>query len=382
MGCVVQKFCVVIIVYNTDQIYKHGGIEKVMASKANYFVEHAKFNVHIITTEQELKKPCYQLNDNVEQFDLGVNYDRSRSYWSLYNIKKAIFHCLRQYQHYKQLKPDVVISPNYNFDHYWLPFILPKKTKLIKELHSSRYYEADSRKKRGFKNKIFWKLQDWIESKYDKIVVLNADEVIYRPGTNVVCIHNPVEESNSLAATASTKVIAAGRMTPVKGFEDLISAWGIVHSEFSEWQLHIYGDNYGNNKQRLQGLVEELGLSQSIQLKPSVSNFIDTMTHYSIFALSSRTECFPTVLLEALSIGMPVVSYDCPNGPRHIISHEQDGILIKNRSPYEFAQALISLIQNDKKRMVFSKNAKKNSAKFHTSTIMNQWVDLLNNINL
>lgn len=370
------------LVYNTDQIYKHGGIEKVMASKANFFVEHAKFEVHIITTEQELKEPCYQLHEKIRHFDLGINYDRSRSYWSLYNLKKGALHCLRQYKHYKKMKPDVVISPNYNFDHYWLPFILPKKTKLIKELHSSRYYEAKSRKKKGLKNKLFWKLQDWIESKYDKIVVLNTDEVTYRPGTNVVCIHNPVENSNCLATMASKKVIAAGRMTPVKGFDDLIRAWHIVHFEFPEWQLHIYGDNYGDNKQKLQGLLEQLDLSNSIQLKPSVSNFIDTMTDYSIFALSSTTECFPTVLLEALSIGLPVVSYDCPNGPRHIISHEQDGILIKERNSHKFAQALISLIQDEKKRIVFSQKAKNNSAKFHTSTIMNQWVDLLNNIKL
>ena len=369
-----------IVVYNTDQIYKHGGIEKVMATKANYLVQQPNYEVYIVTAEQESRPACYPLLESIALVDLGINYDRSKSYWSIRNMLKAVKHFWRQYKYYQKLQPDVVISPNYNFDHYWLPFLLPKKTKLLKELHSSRFYEGAQRQKRGLKNSLFWKLQDWIESKYDKVIVLNADEESYRPGTNVVIIPNPVEPSTAKAPLTSKKVIAAGRLAPVKGFDHLIEAWQLVHAKFPAWQLHIYGDDYGGTQQVLQKRIIALQLENTIQLRASVPNFVQTMLDYSIFALSSETECFPTVLLEALSVGLPLVSYDCPNGPRHIINHNQDGILVAKRKPEKLALALMTLMQDEEKRKVFGTHAQINSASFHTETIMHRWINLLNDL--
>lgn len=369
------------IVYNTDQIYQHGGIEKVMATKVNYLVHQPDYEVFVVTTEQKNHAPCYPLDTRVTLFDLQVNYDRTQSYFSFTNAKKALVHIIRQRRLYKQMQPDVIISPNYNFDHFWLPFIKPKKTKLFKEIHSSRFQEPLLRKQKGFLNWFHWKLQDWIEGKYDKVIVLNKDEALYRPHNNVVVLPNPVEPFAGSAKLDTKKVMAAGRIAPVKGFDQLIQAWALVHKQYPDWELHIYGDDYNGTTLALNDLIKTIGLQDVVQFKSSVPNLMLTMQDYSIFALSSQTECFPTVLLESLAVGLPVVSYDCPNGPRNIITNNEDGFLVTERNLSQFVGALLVLMQNNELRKQMGENARENSSRFHITTIMQQWHQLLNNDN-
>ena len=117
------------IVFNTDQIYLHGGIEKVMATKANYLVNQNKTEVYIITTEQLGNLPCYYLDPKIKLIDLNINYNRSKSYFSRENLLKAKKHFSSQRKILKELQPDIVISPNYN--NYWLPYIKNKAKILI-----------------------------------------------------------------------------------------------------------------------------------------------------------------------------------------------------------------------------------------------------------
>lgn len=368
------------IVFNTDQIYKHGGIEKVMATKVNFLVNQPDIEVYIVTTEQNNLPPCYAIDNKVQLVDLFINYNRSKSYLALENLKKAILHFRRQRKLYKKIQPDVIISPNYNFDHFWLPFILEKKTKLLKEIHNSRFLEPNQRKQKGFLNKWYWELQDWIEMKYHKVVVLNKDEASYRPYKNVVVLPNPVDAFKGEALLDKKQVMAAGRIAPVKSFDDLIKAWQIVHEKCPDWELHIYGDSYGKTIHELQKLIVSLNLEKVVQIISSVEDLTETMLDYSIFALSSETECFPTVLLEALSVGVPVVSYDCPNGPRHIITNNEDGLLVETRNPEALAKGLLVIIENEEKRKQMGNKAKKNSKRFHTINVMNQWLQVLKNL--
>lgn len=364
------------IVYNTDQIYNHGGIEKVMATKVNYFAYQPDCEVYIVTTEQSKRHPCYLLDSKVTLIDLQIDYDRNQSYFTFTNVKKALIHFIRQRRLYNKMQPDVIISPNYNFDHFWLPFIKPKNSKLIKELHSSRFFEKEKREQKGLIKKVYWKFHDWIESRYYKVVVLNADEANYRPFNNVVILPNPVEPNDNTATLDKKKVIAAGRIAPVKGFDHLIKAWQIIHQTYPDWELHIYGDSYGDTKDKLQDQINSMFLQNVIHIMSSVENLTVTMLDYSIFVLSSETECFPTVLLESLSVGLPIVSYDCPNGPRNIIDNGVDGILIKNRNPENLAEGILLLMQDEQLRFSMGKMAKKNSEKFHTASIMINWMEL------
>ena len=102
------------------------------------------------------------------------------------------------------------------------------------------------------------------------------------------------------------------------------------------------------------------------------------MKNASIFALTSASECFPMVILEALSCGLPVISYDCPHGPRNIISNNKDGILINRNDIESFAEVLENVINNFELRKEMSVNAKRNIRRFDEITVMQNWIELFN----
>lgn len=347
-----------------------------MATKANYFSTLKNFEVIILTTEQESRASCYLLDPQVKQIDLNVNYDRSKSYFTFKNLKKVYKHFLNQRKVLNIIKPDIIISANYNFDHYWLPFITQKNIKIIKEIHASGYLSSAARKTASFLGNFKWKFNDYILSQYDAVVVLNEDEKEYQRTNNVVVIPNPIVVPNIQSDLNNKKVIAAGRIAPVKGFDQLIAAWKIINTKEPEWQLHIYGENYATTKENLQRQINENNLQEVVYFKDSVDNLPEKMLNYSIYAMSSVTECFPMVLLEALSVGMPTVSYDCPNGPRNIIQNNIDGLIVENQNPAALADGLLKIIQSESLRKLLGINAKNNSYNFATEKIMNLWLNL------
>lgn len=365
------------IIFNTDQIHLHGGIEKVMATKVNYFAALPEVEVYVVTTEQKNLPPRYTLDSRVKLLDLGVDYDRTKSYFSIQNLKKAKLHYKKQKALFESLKPDAVISPNFNFDHYWLPFI-KGNAKLIKERHSSRYQEEEKRQSASFLKRLKYKLSDWVERHYHHIVVLNVDEAHYVKTGNAAVIPNPVELSSLSADMHSKKVVAAGRISPVKNFGDLIKAWSFVKAEFPDWQLEIYGEDYLGTKATLESQIRENGLEDVINFRGSSEHMLEDMSKYSIYAMTSETECFPMVLLEALSIGLPIVSYDCPNGPRNIIDNGEDGYLVKHPDVESFSMELKSLMRNLSERERLQKNAKDKVLRFSCASVMKQWQELLN----
>jgi glycosyltransferase involved in cell wall biosynthesis len=366
------------IIYNTDQVYLHGGIEKVIAEKANYMADVFGYQVFILTTEQRDEPVCYPLSNSITLIDLKINYNRKKSYFSYENVKKAIYHFIRQRKVLQQLQADALISPNYNFDFYWLPFIVKKTTK-IKELHGSRYSDYQNKKNQSFISKYRSKFNNWIFSQYSHLVVLNDSEKVYIPLKNVVVIPNPVSIPKVQAQLVNKQVIAAGRIAPVKGFDQLIAAWGEVHKQYPEWQLHIYGQDYLGTKASLVQQIMDNGMENVVFFKEPVVDLQQTLLEYSIYAMSSETECFPMVLLESLSVGVPIVSYDCPTGPRHIIKNNEDGLLVPYNDTGKLASSLIELMTDNKKRVALGRNAYKNSCRFAVDIVMLQWLLLIQN---
>lgn len=365
------------VVFSTDQIYLHGGIEKVMAEKANYFSDVCGYEVIILTCEQRGNLPCYTLSSKIQMLDLGVNYERNKSYFLPTNLLKLPKHLYRLRHALKKLNADSVIVSNFGFDYYAIPFF-NTKSKKIKEFHSSRYFEAAARKNTvSFLKGLHYKFNDWIESKYNHIVVLNRDEATFYKSNTIVVIPNPVTIPNVSAKLEAKQAIAAGRIAGVKGFDKLIEAWKIIHQVAPEWQLHLYGEDYNGTQLLLEKLVKDNCLQECVKFKGSTSNIITTFTDYSLYVMSSITECFPMVLLESLSVGLPVVSFDCPTGPKNIITDGEDGLLALNQNVDDLAKKVLFLLQNPEQRNFFGMHAKRNSLQFSTPVVMKQWINLL-----
>ena len=369
------------IVYYTDQTYLHGGIERVLANKVNFWVNEKGFETHIITSEQKGKLPCYDMADKVIFHDLAINYNRKISYFHPFNFSKVFKHFLLLKNKLKEINPDVVIVCNFAFDFYFVPFILPKITK-IKEFHSSRYFEDQLRNQnKSFLKKIYYKINDYIESKYDYLALLTKHEKQYYKSNNTVVIPNPLTNFPKKHATLTNKkVISAGRIAPVKGFEKLIRTWELVALKYPDWILEIYGEGEKGYVMSLQELISSLNLQNEVILCGSTDNMEEKMLNASIYAMTSLTECFPMVLLESLSCGLPVISFDCPNGPRNIIINNKDGLLVKNNNIDAFAIALITLMDDNELRCNMGAIGRLNIKRFESKIVMKIWEKLFNNM--
>ncbi len=366
------------ILFSTDQIYLHGGLEKVMAQKANYFADILNYEVFILTTEQKNQPACYELSSKVKLIDIAINYNREKSYFDLLNIKKIILHYKNWKKTIKKINPNVVIVCNHAFDFYWVPFF-KSEFKSIKEYHSSKYFINQTRTNSSFLNSIKNWLNDYIESKYYKIVILNKDEKHFYKSKNTVVINNPIEINNLNSSLKNKKAIAAGRIAPVKGFENLIKTWEIVVKKEPSWQIDIFGQGDLDYIHSLQKLINQANLQKHVFLKPATNDLISTMTNYSMYVMTSHTECFPMVILESLSVGLPVVTFDCPTGPRNIITNNEDGFIVENQNCIQLAEKICYLIENENIRIDFGQNAKKNSSKFNLETTMKKWIELFRN---
>jgi glycosyltransferase involved in cell wall biosynthesis len=362
------------IVFLIDQIYKYGGLEKVLTEKSSYFADEFNYSVTIITTEQREKKTCYPLSNNVSLIDIDVHYERTKSYFNIINVMKAIDHYKGLKKQIKEINPDFIILLSDAFDYYFLPYI-SNKSKILKEFHSSYYFTSieRARNKSLLKRAKFF-IRDYINSKYDYLIVLNNDEKSLLNCKNTVVIPNGITINNSEYAILEEKrAISAGRIAPVKNFEALIQAWKYVENQYPDWKLEIYGEGDKQYILQLHKLIEELKLSNSICMCGSTDHLKEKMLNSSIYVMSSITECFPMVLLEAQSCGLPIVSFDCPCGPRNIITKDNDGLLIEDQNIIKLSDGIIKLIESADIRKKMGKNAKENVKRYEFTKIMERW---------
>lgn len=166
----------------------------------------------------------------------------------------------------------------------------------------------------------------------------------------------------------------------MKNFDALVEIFSKVHPDFPDWELHFYGEDYLGTQKKIEKQIADLGLEKSVKFMEISANLKETMQHYSIYAMTSVTECFPMVLLEALSCGIPVITYDAPTGPKHIVTDQSDSFMVPYKNLDIFAEKLKLMMEDENLRKRFGKNAKKNIERFNTKKIMNQWKSLFNQL--
>src|SRR2546423_7411804 len=159
-----------------------------------------------------------------------------------------------------------------------------------------------------------------------------------------------------------------GRFTQEKGFASLIRAFGVVACKHPEWTLEIWGD--GPVREELVEVTRQHGLHDRVILPGYTSSPHERMRNADLFVLSSRTEGFPNVLCEALACGLPVVSFDCPCGPREIVRHGVDGVLVPNGDIDALAVALGEMMGDHQRRSSFASSAPEILERFGTQSVM------------
>lgn len=215
----------------------------------------------------------------------------------------------------------------------------------------------------------------------DAVVTLTAfDAEQYRtllPTVHVEAIPNAVPHLQARARPSSPRsmaVVAAGRLTPQKGFDQLIRAWAITSRGHPCWHLTIYGS--GPEKHRLEALIEELHVSHCTSLAGHVDDLSGVFANAGLFVLSSRYEGFPMVLLEAMSEAVPVVAFDCPTGPAELITDGVSGRLVPAGDTAQLATAMSELIDHPDLRRRLGRAAATTSRIYDRELIAGRWEHL------
>ena len=367
------------IIYCIAGTRHSGGMERVLANKANWLVNHGH-EVSIITTDQEGEKPFFKLDERIRCHDLAIGYEENNGKGFL---NKIIHYPIKQWKHKRRLKAllqrekaDIVVSMFCN-DAGFLPSIQDGSRKVL-EIHFSRY------KLLQYGRKGLWALADkWrsnnyekLASKFDKFVVLTHEDAGYWKGLdNMVVIPNArTFVCNEPARLENKEVLAVGRYNYQKGYDRLLDAWAMVHEAEPEWKLRILGD--GELRSDLEKQANRLHIADSVIFGKAEHKVEEIYQQASIYAMTSRYEGLPMVLLEAQAAGLPIVSYDCKCGPKDLIRDGENGYLIQEGDAKCFASKILELIENQNLRRSMGRQAFTDSCEYDTEKVMKGWEEL------
>lgn len=173
-------------------------------------------------------------------------------------------------------------------------------------------------------------------------------------------------------------VIAGGRLTPQKAFDRLIDAFAPLARTHPDWHLHIYGK--GRLRSELAAQVQRLGLDQQVRLMGFTDQFEARLSGAAVYAMSSRHEGLPMVLLESMSKGVPMVSFDCPEGPRQLIESGVNGLLVDDGNVGALSSALAQVMDDDDLRTRLGAGALASAERYLPDRVCEQWESLFEEI--
>lgn len=347
---------------------KKGGIERVTSILFNELI--VENNIEIVSQFKSYDD-CNFILKNKEKLKYITNISFKEKPGSLKRLKKHIFNLNNIRKFFKENKYDFIISQGFpNTVLLYLAGINRNKIIAVEHVYYGYY-----------KSIIIKKVREIIYKNVKKVVVLtNKDKEDFKKiNIDAQVIYNPVDisENNQVSKLNSKKIISVGRLVDQKGYDLLIKSCVEVFKRFPDWHLDIYGE--GPLKNKLEEKIEKNYLSNNIFLKGTTSNIEEKYLESSLYVMSSRYEGFGMVLIEAMTKGLPCISFDCPNGPSDIIENNINGFLVERENVEELTKKIIFLLENEELRIKIGKEGIKTIHKFDKKKIIKKWEELFFN---
>ncbi len=360
----------------------YGGIENAIVTLANTLV--SKYNVEILSVYRLYNEPVYKLDEkvkvsyisNIKPNKKEMMYYLKKKNFSMFlkgigqSIKTGFVKYIKTPDVLRKINTDVIVS-----------------TRTVHNFLISKFVSNDIKKiawehnHHNNKKKYINSLVKSCKNIDNLVLVSNELSEFYKGylGSKVVYIPNCLDKMPSkLSKLDSKNLVAIGRLSKEKGFDDLLKLFKKISIKHPDWKLNIVGD--GMEKNNLLDLAKELKLGDKVvfhgyQNKDYINNIL---LESSIYVMTSHTESFGLVLIEAMSYGVPCISYTSAQGANEIISDGETGYLIKNRSEDEMIEKIELLIENEKLRNKLGKNARLKSKNYSNEVILDKWSKIIN----
>ncbi|MFY9608433.1 MAG: glycosyltransferase family 4 protein [Blastocatellia bacterium] len=369
-----------------------GGAERVATTMANYWAQRGR-EVAILTTHFSGESACYELDQRVRHLDLST--PRFNSLPTDLNVvaplarlisacspaeqavlRSKVTHPLKLRGAILSTRPDLVIS---YMDRTNICVLLATHGLGLPVIASE---QADPTQ--NFIGEGWERLRRRLYPQARYVTVLTEESLGYfssfagMRGRIVPNVLTPevFTSGNEMPQRKNGKTLMAmGRLGHEKGFDLLLSAFAVVARMHNDWTLEILGE--GPVRPYLESCVQKLGLSGRVRMPGFSHRPFEAMRRSDLFVLSSLDEGFANVLIEAMACGLPVVSFDCPSGPRHIIRDGVDGILVPPRDAQAMAAALDRLMGDEAERKRLASRAPEVVERFGLEKVMSMWEELV-----
>lgn len=375
------------IVYIYKSMALLAGMERILSNKMNLLAEQYNYDIIFVTYEQGDNPISFQLSPKIKHYNVDCKFYKRYKYGFikkniyLYKMKKIFQNKLSHL--FSLINPDIIITTTYEYhllDNIYKSY---PNAKIILESHVAKETELiSSHVKIPILHQFaqLWDLRmERYISKFNCIVALTSkDKASWKKFKNVMVIPNMITYPLDITHMPSKRIISVGRLNYQKGFDILIDVWSSIANKYPDWSIHIYGD--GELKECLLDQISKYKLTNSIFIHPATSDIYAKYQEHEFYVMTSRYEGFGLVLAEAMSCGIPCVSFDCPHGPGEIIIHNENGILIENGNIEKMAENISYLIEHEDERIRMGMKAKESIKRFRKDDIMKLWVELFENL--
>jgi GalNAc-alpha-(1->4)-GalNAc-alpha-(1->3)-diNAcBac-PP-undecaprenol alpha-1,4-N-acetyl-D-galactosaminyltransferase len=349
-----------------------GGAERVMATMANYWAAKG-WQITLATYDDGTAPPFYDFHPTIRLRPLGIARVSPGAVDKILNNLERIA-ALRQA--IKESSPDVVISfIDTNNVLVLLSTLFLCVPVIVSEHSSPAHYSA---------GRVWTYLRRRLYPHASRVIVLTEEALAYfapkirrraRVIPNPVVVNgNAVPTLDDVKADAPT-LIALGRLSREKGFDLLLEAFTRIADRHPDWSLVVWGE--GPERAYLEELRDRLGLRGRIRLPGLTRSPNEQLKKADLFVMPSRLEGFPMALCEAMACGLPVVSFDCPSGPRNIIRDGIDGLLVPPGDVPALAASLSRLMGDEDERRRLASRAPEVAERFALEKVMGQWEEVV-----
>ena len=341
-----------------------GGIERALTNTANLF--DSKGHKVTLVILDETSQSFYSINASINIIQHPLSFGITKEGNIFTRKMRMLSDVLKLRKLLRSLKPDYIISTEYPFT---VAAVLAGATKYTKVYSWEHHHHAWLEKSK------FWAtLFNNACRKLNGIVCLNKEEAdYYQKFCPVHVIPNFIENNTAKRSNADTKqILSVGWLIHRKGIDLMLKAAKDILNKHPDWSWKLIGD--GEMKQSVLEFIQEENLQNRFILKqPSSSSIADEYLSSSLFVLTSRFEAFPMVLLEAMSFGLPCISFDCPSGPSDIITNNIDGLLIEKENVPKLTNAISILLGDEEKRKKMGELASINISRFSAEEVYKIW---------